>query len=92
MVRPRSNDYKDWIDRSGKGISYYCKICEEDLKINTIWGDRAHQNSNEHKNRLEGNNNLLIIRIMTLDKAIPSYVEQTLHFIYKYFSKSQQNG
>ena len=30
------------------------------MKINTIWGDRAHQNSNEHKNKLEGNNNLLI--------------------------------
>ena len=30
------------------------------MKINTIWGDRAHQNSNEHKNKLERNNNLLI--------------------------------
>ena len=28
------------------------------MKINTIWD--AHQNLNEHENRLKGNNNLLI--------------------------------
>ena len=52
-MKQSSHDYKDWISESKQGDQYYyCKICKEDLKINTIWGEHAHHNSKEHKNQI----------------------------------------
>ena len=46
-------DYKEWISKSSKGNDFYhCNSCNEDLKINTIWGAHAHQFSKDHKDNV----------------------------------------